>query len=415
MNNRPLPAKARTVPNEQSPPQKHGPCPATRQGLLAGIAALCAPISPQKAHLLAFQRGATPIPALREIWVEKYLTSARGCIIFVLEQPLAALDLKMKMDRKLLEQITSDLGLNIPFVKGQKIPVKNCWHFSTDGNAVDILFREDDFIDGMNRIYVTLRGYRVVILAFCLMDTHVHFILYGEFDECNRFVHDYVRRTSWYISVKHKESHKLESVPVSHQEIGDVDYLKTVICYTLRNAPIAGIRANALDYPWSSGPLYFKQPGLWCSPRWIEETDGMIHTSQLGLNHRREKLRTRKHETADVRMMGELVFPGEYVAFEMVESLFKSCKSFHYFLSKTREEDVEARGGSISRLSIPMQEMRQHKKDICMELFGTASVMRLNTQQRILLARTMRARYNSSLKQIIRLSGLVYEEVKGMI
>ena len=321
----------------------------------------------------------------------------------------------MKMDRKLLEQITSDLGLNIPFVKGQKIPVKNCWHFSTDGNAVDILFREDDFIDGMNRIYVTLRGFRVVILAFCLMDTHVHFILYGEFDECNRFVHDYVRRTSWYISVKHKESHKLENVPVSHQVIGDVDYLKTVICYTLRNAPIAGIRANALDYPWSSGPLYFKQPGLWCSPRWIEETDGMIHTSQLGLNHRREKLRTRKHETADVRMMGELVFPGEYVAFELVESLFKSCKSFHYFLSKTREEDVEARGGSISRLSIPMQEMRQHKKNICMELFGTASVMRLNTQQRILLARTMRARYNSSLKQIIRLSGLIYEEVKGMI
>ncbi len=326
-----------------------------------------------------------------------------------------ALDLKMKMNRKLLEQITSDLGLNIPFVKGQKTPVKNCWHFSTDGNAVDVMFYENDFIDGMNRIFVTLKGYRVVILAFSLMDTHVHFILYGEFDECNRFMHDYVRRTSWYISVKHKESHKLENVPVSHQVIGDVDYLKTVICYTLRNAPIAGIRSNALDYPWSSGPLYFKQSGLWCSPLWIEETDDMFRSSQLGLNHRRENLRTRKYDSVDVKMMGEVVFPGEYVAYELVESLFKTCKSFHYFLSKTREEDVEARGGSISRLSIPMQEMRQHKNEICMELFGTTSIARLNTQQRILLARTMRARYNSSLKQIIRLSGLVYDEAKDVI
>ena len=48
--------------------------------------------------------------------------------------------MKMKLDRKLLAQIESDLGLNVPFVKGQKIKVKNCWHFSTDGNAVDAMF-----------------------------------------------------------------------------------------------------------------------------------------------------------------------------------------------------------------------------------------------------------------------------------
>ena len=84
----------------------------------------------------------------------------------------------MKITRELLRQIVSDLGLDAPFVKGQHIPVKNCWHFSTDGNAVDAIFEdEDDFIDGMNRVYVTLQAYRVIILAFSLMDTHVHFIL----------------------------------------------------------------------------------------------------------------------------------------------------------------------------------------------------------------------------------------------
>ena len=62
-----------------------------------------------------------------------------------------------------------------------------------------------------------------------------------------------------------------------------------------------------------------------------------------------------------------------------------------------------------------MQEMRQHKDDVCRELFGTSSVRQLSTQQRLRLARALRSRYNSSTKQIARLSGLVYDEVKDRI
>lgn len=319
----------------------------------------------------------------------------------------------MKISMELLGQIVSDLGLDTPFVKGKTMPVKNCWHFSTDGNAVDIMFYdEDDFINGMNRVYVTLKAYQVIILAFSLMDTHLHFILYGSFDECNRFMHDYVRRTSWYISVKHGESHKLESVPIHHQVVDNDLYLKRVICYTVKNAPVAGIPFNALDYPWSSAPLYFKRPNLWCSPRWMEQQE----ESALGLNECRETLKTRKHASSgNVRMMGALLFPGEYVAYEIVERIFKTCKSFNFFLCTTKEEDIDARGGVISLLSIPMQEMRQHKNEVCHELFGTKSVKRLSTQQRLRLARTLRSRYNSSLKQIIRLCGLVYDEVKDLL
>ena len=39
----------------------------------------------------------------------------------------------MMLDKKLLEELTSDLGLNNPFVKGKDNPVRRCWHFSTDG------------------------------------------------------------------------------------------------------------------------------------------------------------------------------------------------------------------------------------------------------------------------------------------
>ena len=90
----------------------------------------------------------------------------------------------MKIDDVLLRQIEEELGLNVPYSRGQQIQITNCWHFTTDGSSVDAIYCDtDDFVSGMNRIYVVGRSYEdVIILAFCLMDTHIHFILYGEFE-----------------------------------------------------------------------------------------------------------------------------------------------------------------------------------------------------------------------------------------
>ena len=301
------------------------------------------------------------------------------------------------MFEKLPKEIVSDLGLDRPFIKGQRIIIKNCWHFSTDGKAVDVMFEDDDdFIAGMNRIYIIVRGFNVVILAFSLMDTHVHFVLYGEFEECNKFMHEYVRRTSQHISITHAERHKLDNVPIDYQPVTDDSYLKTVICYTIKNAPVGGLPFTAWDYPWSSGPLYFRREGL-------------------GLHHGRKLLRTRDVPQEDVPMIGQIVFPGVYVAYKIVERIFKTCKSFNYFICKTKEDDVDARGGTISHLTMPIQEMRQHKNELCREMFGVETVRTLDMRQRLMLARALRSRFNSSLKQIARLTGLVYGEVKDII
>lgn len=315
---------------------------------------------------------------------------------------------------ELRKQIESDLGLNRPFVKGQDIPVKNCWHFSTDGNAVDeIFYCETDFVDGMNRIWIVSRKYNVIILAFSLMDTHVHFVLYGTLEECRRFMHEYMRRTSQYIAYQHGDKNKLDGVPIHFQEIDTDFYLKTAICYTLRNAPVGGLPYMAWNYPWSSGPLYFCNRNTWCSPSWFWRVG--TRTTDLGRHRQRKAFKTKTPADEAVPIIGKIVFPGAYVAYEIVEQLFKSCKSFQFFIGFTKESDVEARGGAISHLSIPMQEMRQHKTEVCRELFGVGRVTTLSTDQRIRLARTLRARYNSSLKQIVRLCGLVYSEVSSMI
>lgn len=318
-----------------------------------------------------------------------------------------------------LRQIASDLGIDAPFVKGEKIPIHNCWHFTTDGNAVDYIFAdEQDFIDGMNRIFIVAALFDIVILAFCLMDNHVHFILYGKYDDCNRFMHEYIRRTSMRISTKHSDKRKLYEVPIFHQEIKDDSYLKKSICYVIKNPPKGGLPYNAYDYPWSSGALYMRKTptsstARWTSPLWLTEENSAFST--MSKRQAKSTFKTNKELPENLRMIGEMIFPGEYVAYELVNKIFKTHKSFNYFMSATKDEDIEANIGIISRLSIPIQEMRQHKTEVCKELFGQETIRSLSTQQRLKLVKVLKSRYNSSPKQIVKMCGLVYDEVKNLI
>lgn len=317
-----------------------------------------------------------------------------------------------------MEIVKEDLGIGVPFVKGQKLAVRKCWHFYTDGKAVDAMFYDEkDFSSGVNRIYVVLAKYDVVILAFVLMDTHVHFVLYGEFSECNRFIHEYLRRTSAAISHRHGDRHKLNRVPIGYQAIKDEDYLKTVICYVIKNPSAAGMRYQPYDYPWSSGPLYFRTSGLWCSPGWSGTEGGQLQyhgtktLADMPVRDRREVLGTKDSSDLSAQIAGGTVFPGAFVRSDLVEAIFRSHRSFQYFMCRTKDEDVEFKESSSSFLSVPMQELRQHKTELCVKLFGVSTVKKLSLQQRLRLARKLKAAYDTSSRQVARLCGLVYEEV----
>ena len=304
-----------------------------------------------------------------------------------------------------------DLALSVLHPRGQNVSIRNCWHFFSDGSAVEVLFYDDaDFIMGMNRLYVLDKKYQVLILGCVLMDTHIHLALWGEFYECQAFVKDYVKRLSIHLSKRYGMKHTLENLPVRHQEVEDDAYLKTLISYIIKNPPVAGLPYNFYDYPWGSGPLYFRKAGLWASPEWMSS---MRHRN---LSYREKKALLKAPELVldDVRMMGDLVFPGEYVAYELVEKLFRSIKAFNYFICRTKESDVDEREGVSSWLSLPYAEMLQIKRELCNELFGVRSTRTLDVHQRIRLAKVMRFRYNCSPKQVARMAGLVYSEVKDI-
>ena len=309
--------------------------------------------------------------------------------------------------------IAEDLGLSNPFIKGQLIQVKNCWHFYTSGDSVEMLYHDTgEFRDGMNRILSVVLGYEVAILAFVLMDTHLHFVLYGSYDACNRFIREYLRRTSIYLSSIYPARKSLKKIIVNHQTINDDRYLKSAICYVLKNPVAAGLHYNVWDYPWSSASLYFPSADSWTSPRWTLGIDN----NKLNNNELRALTKSRvKIDMIDICVVNGVILPKQYVAVDIVERLFRSHKAYNYFLNSTKDIDIESRGGIISYLSVPLREMRNNRTILLQELFGASDLRRLDMGQRIELARCMKSRYNCSPKQIAKLCGLVYNEVKDIL
>ena len=54
------------------------------------------------------------------------------------------------------------------------------FHICTDGRKLPWMFQDDDdFIAGINRIGLCYLKTGVIIIAYVLMDNHVHFVLYG--------------------------------------------------------------------------------------------------------------------------------------------------------------------------------------------------------------------------------------------
>ena len=59
--------------------------------------------------------------------------------------------------------------------------------------------------------------------------------------------------------------------------------------------------------------------------------------------------------------------------------------------------------------------MRDNRAFLLNEMFGVSNLRSLDMGQRVELARCMKRRYNCSIKQIAKMCGLVYSEVKDIL
>ena len=133
------------------------------------------------------------------------------------------------------------------------------YHVCTDGNAIAWMFQdEEDFIAGVNRVGLCVLVTCVEVVAFILMDNHVHFVLYDTAVKCKAFINMYKRLTGRWISNKYGLSDYLRLLPTDMIRISDEEALMNTIAYIDRNSIVAGYRFMPCEYPWGTARYMFR-------------------------------------------------------------------------------------------------------------------------------------------------------------
>ena len=273
------------------------------------------------------------------------------------------------------------------------------YHLFSDGFRTDALFEDKAaFVAAMNIIAVCFLKCKVVIPAFCLMDNHVHFVLYGTMKECcefrDRFAHKY---SLWYYN--RYSCRRSGPIDFDIKLMEDERYLLNSIAYVLRNGIAAGFAYCAEDYPWSSGGLYFRRPEMLTAL-----SDSWTRVANLTMRRRREMFQTMSDIPADWKVTPEgYLWPGNYIDYKLVERLFRSPKSFTFFMGQKKEEEINNSLGIRDFVALPDMEVREKAIAHSLKIFKTSNLRGLDTDRRLCLAKILHKELRSSYKQIARI------------
>ena len=284
---------------------------------------------------------------------------------------------------------------------------KEYFHVCTDGRMLPWMFQDEgDFIAGVNRIGLCYMRTGVKVIAYVLMDNHVHFVLYGTMLKCKEFINLYKQLTGTWIYVKYSLNDYLRQLPANIILLDTEEKLLNTITYIDRNPVVAGYRYLPTEYPWGSARYVFKN--------FREENTKSLST--ISRRDQRVLLSTRFTLPGEWRINNKgMLCPGSFLDVSVIESYFKTPIRYSYFLAKRLEGTIEQEIESSQKTFIPDIELREIVRKMILQDYGKNSVIDLDVSERLVIARTLRYRYASTLKQISRMVHLDRSALEGFI
>lgn len=289
-------------------------------------------------------------------------------------------------------------------LKNMQATMPGYYHISSDGMSSSLIFcNVSDYVAGMNRIFFCRAVSGVAVIAFCLMSNHVHFVLYGEEDQCWSFINKYKQLTGKWMQIHSDDGTLLDSMTVDVRFVPDIEYLKNVIVYDIMNPTKAFMPFLPAGYRWSSAGLYFADRSLL--------KDIYVEAGTLSDAQKRRLLGTKK-SVPDSLLIGPdgMIWPGCYTDFEFVERLMEKPLSMLDRMNKSVEYQIN-KDMAEGSLSLPDAEIRQKAIELSVRCFNTSKLGDLDVNQRIDLARRLKMTTKASYKQISRIVHMPYKDI----
>ena len=298
---------------------------------------------------------------------------------------------------------------------------KQYYHICADGNDARYFVLSDvDFFAAFNIVAVCAANTPICVVAFCLEDSHPHFLLFGTLEECTRFkllFEDLYRRHA-------AETRKKGSKLVLHCEIypigEDESYLRNVAVYTIIQPTKDGKRVMPYDYLWGTGSLYFRRG--YYTPVWLFDEQGNVcqpvRFQDLSVQCRREMIHSRRLTIpGDWWVCNGWVLPTNYVDVPKFESIYQTHNCFRVFLSNSRkkEEEILLRMAKARGIMLEDSEAREVCGNESKALFGTRDPRKLSPEQRVRLAQILRSKYRMSFRQMATCVRLPESEIRQYV
>lgn len=289
------------------------------------------------------------------------------------------------------------------------------FHLSGDGAVIkDFIIGDLDFRAAFNLIGVCAANVGVVVVAFCLEDTHPHVLLYGTYDACMKFKMMFESSYLHHVARTRGSSAKL-NLDLDLIEVNDRNHLMNVGTYTIIQPTKDGKNVMPYDYRWGTGSMYFRSRGH--IPIWCLGEDGTFRTPIPAGDVGARKLRTiccsRMTIPNEWLICNGLILPDNYVDVALFESIYQTANCYRVFLAASRkqQQEVQQQLAAYRGVAYEDAEARERCGDSCQQLFGFRDVRRLNPQQRINLAQLLWRQYRLSRRQLATLVRLPYEEI----
>ena len=238
------------------------------------------------------------------------------------------------------------------------------------------------------------------------MSNHVHFVLAEDKAKALKFITEFKRLFSWYLTNKYGKREQLRRNDGDIRELSAYDEsLERAIAYVQMNCVAAGLCLSPTDYRWGSGNCFFRASTLNGTP---------VRTLS------RRKIRALTHSTEVIPedwlfSQEGYILPDCYIARDFVQSLFRKPQRMLYFLEHSSK--------AAKRLSLSEQDIPSFKDqtivaaipDLCRALFHKNSFKELNPTEQTELLRQIRRRFSSNINQLCRITGLEYADAAKLL
>ena len=287
------------------------------------------------------------------------------------------------------------------------------FHVCSKGLKSDILFENaEEYISGMNRIAVCLQyelesEYQIRLIAFCLMDNHVHFVLYGSEEAVDSFIQRYKKLTNMWIN-KHRENGLTETIIFNSYPIWPDSKLKEKVIYVLRNPVAAKMGYVPSGYRWSSGPLMFNENG------WI--TGLCKKMTELSMRKKKQLFYTAVCLPEEWIVLPDgLIWPGCYTDYRYAEQLFSSIGDYLYMLNTSNIDKIVNEEMCANDVSAPDSEVKKRADETAFRIYGKETLRECSPRERVEIARLLKKEKWSGVKQLARITGLKVEDLKDLV